>query len=233
MVDVFGLEAETDEAAGEVLEAGDAGEDAQGQRRSHRALVTQGFVGDAVCDDLHALGAAYDADAVLLNPAEMMVRERVGAERIGEEIGGGDCILQRDVDADAADGGHGVRSVADAEQAGKPPTVKVIDLYGEQLDLVPGIELGGAAGEEGCELFDTGAESFEAVPLNLREEAFGDDVAALEIVVAIDEDECAAVVDVAERVLGVVGMAGRLNQRTSMGTPCSMRVRCAASREMA
>ena len=35
-----------------------------------------------------------------------------------------------------------------------------------------------------------------------------DDVAALEVVVAVDEDEEAAVVDVAEGVLGVGGVAG-------------------------
>ena len=42
----------------------------------------------------------------------------------------------------------------------------------------------------------------------MREGAFGDDVADLEVVVAVDEDDESAVVDVAECVFGVGGLAG-------------------------
>ena len=71
----------------------------------------------------------------------MVVGEGARAERVGEDVGGGDGVLQGDVDADAADGRHGVRGVADAEQAGEPPAFEVVDLDGEELDLVPGVEL--------------------------------------------------------------------------------------------
>ncbi len=145
---VLGLEADADEAAGELLEAGDAGEDAQGEWGLHGALVVEGLVRDAVSDDLDALSAADGFDAALLDPLEVVVGEGVGAERVGEDVGGCDGVLQGDVDADAADGRHGVGGVSDAEQAGEPPAVEVIDLYGEELDLRPGVDLGGAAGEE-------------------------------------------------------------------------------------
>ena len=72
-----------------------------------------------------------------------------------EEVGGGDCVLQGDVDAYAADGGHGMGCVSDAEEAGGAPLLKAVDLDGEELDLVPGVDLGGAAGEEGHDSFNT------------------------------------------------------------------------------
>ena len=52
------MEADADEAAGEVLEAGDAGEDAQSEWRLHGAFVVERFVRDAVSDDLDTLGAS-------------------------------------------------------------------------------------------------------------------------------------------------------------------------------
>ena len=45
-----------------------------------------------------------------------------GGEDWGQEVGGGDGVLDGEVDADAADGGHGVGGVADAEQAGPVPS---------------------------------------------------------------------------------------------------------------
>ncbi len=42
-----------------------------------------------------------------------------------------------DVDADAADGGHGVGCVSDAEETGGAPLPEAIDLHGEELHFVP------------------------------------------------------------------------------------------------
>ena len=98
--------------------------------------------------------------------------------------------------------------VSDAEQAGGGPLLEAVDFYGEELDVVPGVEGGGAAGEEGDDAVDALLEGCEAGGLDLGEGAFGDDVADLVVVVAIDEDDEAAVVDVAEAVLGVAGLAG-------------------------
>ena len=98
--------------------------------------------------------------------------------------------------------------VSYAEQAGGGPLLEAVDFYGEELDFVPGVELGGAAGEEGDDAFDALLEGGQALLLDLGEGAFGYDVADLVVVVAIDEDDEAAVVDVAEAVLGVAGVAG-------------------------
>lgn len=97
--------------------------------------------------------------------------------------------------------------VADAEQAGGRPLLKAIDLDGEKFDLVPGVDLGGASGEEGNDALNALLKGRDAGLLDLGEGAFGDDVADLKVVVAIDEDDEAAVVDVAEGILGIGWLA--------------------------
>ena len=98
-------------------------------------------------------------------------------------------------------------SVADAEEAGGGPLLETVDLDGEELDLVPGVDLGGATGEKGNDALDALLEGGDTGLLNLGKGAFSDDVADLEVVVAVDEDDEATVVDVAEGVLGVGGLA--------------------------
>ena len=89
-----------------------------------------------------------------------------GEKGFGEDVGGGDCVLKGDVDADAADWGHCMGGIADAEQAGRAPVLKVVYLNGEELDFVPGVDLGGAAGEEGNDALDALLEGGEAVLLD-------------------------------------------------------------------
>ncbi len=61
---------------------------------------------------------------------------------------------------------------------------------------------------KGDDVDDALLEGGEAGGLDLGEGAFGDGVADLVVVVAVDEDDEAAVVDVAEAVFGVAGLAG-------------------------
>src|ERR1700674_4195462 len=85
----------------------------------------------------------------------------------------------------------------------------MVDLNGEEFYLVPGFDGAGASGEEGGKPFETGTEGGETSLLDGGERIFGDDVAALEVSVSVDEDEDAAEVDVAEGVLGVGGKTGK------------------------
>ena len=52
---------------------------------------------------------------------EIVVATASCAQRLGQDVGGGDRVLHREVDADAADRRHRVRGVADAEQARPVP----------------------------------------------------------------------------------------------------------------
>ena len=124
MVNVFGPEAHADDAAGELLEAGDAGEDAERERSIEGPGIVQDAVDDLVGAGLQALRAQDGGLALGLNRVEMVAGEGAGAEWISEEVGGGDGVLDREVDADAADGRHGVGGVADAEEAGAVPAAR-------------------------------------------------------------------------------------------------------------
>ena len=171
------------------------------------ALVVEGPVHDVVGDGLDALGAADGVDAAVLDPCRWWsVRGWCGgasARRLAAATASCRAMLMpMPPTGDMAWAASPMQS-----RPGSPPAFEVVDLDGEELDLVPGVELGGAAGEEGGELLEAGVEGFEAALLDGGEGAFGDDEAGLEVVVAVDEDEDAAEVDVAEGVLGVVGLA--------------------------
>jgi hypothetical protein len=151
------------------------------------------FVGE----DLEGLGLADRAFAIVLDGAEIVDGQWVVTQRFGEDVGGGDGILKGDVNADASDGGHGMCGVADAEESGDTPVAEAVDLDGEELDLVPWIELGCAAFKEWDDSDETFVEGIEAAGLDIGEGTFGNDVADLEVVDAVDEDDQAAVVHVA------------------------------------
>ena len=107
-------------------------------------------------EDLEALREANGEGAAALHTGEGALRDDAGlealAKRRDEQVGGGDGILDGEVDADAADGRHGVGGVADAEQAGAMPAAEVIDLDGERLELRPVSELGDAGAAVGVGL---------------------------------------------------------------------------------
>ena len=89
------------------------------------------------------------------------------------------------------------------------PAGEAVDLNGEELDLVPVGDLVDAVGEEGNEAGDArrGRRAGRRVGFG-GEGVFGDEEGALEVIGAIDEDDEAAVVDVAEDVGGVGCVAG-------------------------
>ena len=59
-----------------------------------------------------------------------------------------DRVLNREVDADATNGRHRVRGVADAEKARPAPFAQAVDLHGQQLDLVPVLKFADAVAQE-------------------------------------------------------------------------------------
>ena len=93
--------------------------------------------------ELQSLREPHRQRAPLFDGLEIGVRHFARAQRAGEPIGGGDRILHRHVDANAADRRHRVRRVADADQSGPPPFLQPIDGDAEQLDVVPGFQFAG------------------------------------------------------------------------------------------
>jgi len=158
--------------------------------------------------DLEELGDASGEFAAVLDAREGELGDKAGGEHRCENAGGRYGILNGEVDADAADGRHRVGGVADAEKAGAVPAGEVIDLDGEELDLIPFGQFVHAIGKEGNEAGDGGAEGGKAGRLDYGGEGvFGDEEGALEVVGAIDKDGEGAVVDVADDIGGVVFVA--------------------------
>ena len=56
--------------------------------------------------------------APLLHPGEQRVDVLAARQRPGKDVRGGNRVLDREIDADAADRRHRVRRIADREQAG-------------------------------------------------------------------------------------------------------------------
>ena len=84
-----------------------------------------------------ALGDAGRKHAPLLHTAEVILAQHPGRERLPQDVRRRDRVLHREIDADAADGRHGVRGIADAQKARAVPAIQPVDRDREQLDLVP------------------------------------------------------------------------------------------------
>ena len=90
-----------------------------------------------VSENLKGLGDAGGEFAAMLDVGEGEFGNEAGCEDWSQDAGGGDGVLNSEIDADAANGGHGVGGIADAEKAGTVPASEAIDLNGEEFDLVP------------------------------------------------------------------------------------------------
>ena len=156
-------------------------------------------------DDLDALGDACREFAPLLHLRQHVLADRAVAQRLGQDVGGGDRVLHREVDADAAERRHGMRGVADAEQAQAVPARHAVDRDGQKLDLVPVGDLAGAVGERRHRACDVGAERRQALAVHLFDRALRNDVGALPIVAAVEHDEDAPGQEPAAGLDGVVG----------------------------
>ena len=73
--------------------------------------------------------------AALLRPGEQGIDVSPAASRPGEDIGGGDRVLDREVDADAADRRHGVGGIADRQQAGPMPARQPVERDRQQVEV--------------------------------------------------------------------------------------------------
>ena len=160
----------------------------------------------------NALGDAHWKLPSFLNLGKVFVAYGSFAQRLGEQVGGGDGVLNGEVDADASCGRHGVGRVAYAEQAGLMPLREAVDLDERSLISSQSLISDDAVGEKGRDLSDFVPEVVEAILLDLTKEPLADDEAGLEVIAAIDEDEGLAVVDVAEGVFGVAGSRPMRNQ---------------------
>jgi len=90
---VLRLQANADEASGEIRKTRDAGEQTEQERRAEGAWIAKDVGQDPVDKDLHSLGVAYGSLAVVLDTSEIVDCGFTAEEGFGEDVCGGDCVL--------------------------------------------------------------------------------------------------------------------------------------------
>ena len=112
-------------------------------------------------------------------------------------------VLNRQVDADAADRRHRVRRVADAQQPGPLPVAQPVDLHGQQLHVVPVVRArrrGRARNGASLAIAARGTPAGRARGISSMP-PFRDDERALPVVAAVEHDEHVPASTSAERSL--------------------------------
>src|SRR5207245_6620078 len=111
-VDVLGSDAYANEAGYGAAEDGEGGEQAEEKRRLDGAGFAEEADQEMMCHHLEGLRDAGGEFAAALDVGEGDLGDESGAERGGEDVGGGDGVLDSEGDADAADGRRGVCGVS-------------------------------------------------------------------------------------------------------------------------
>src|SRR5262249_5126682 len=156
---------------------------------------------------LHALHDPRWPQAAALDTGEFHVSQLPFEQGTGKDIGSGNCVLDGEIDADAADRRHGMRRVADAQHARLVPCDQPVDSDGQLPEVLEAHDFAGAIGQERRQLGDGAADRVEPLRLHCFQRIFGDDEAALPVVTAIDPDEDVTSAETTNRFVGIGGLA--------------------------
>ena len=108
--------------------------------------------------------ARVGQETARLHGLEVRIGQPAFAQRRRQDVRGRDRILDREIDADAADRRHGVRGIADAEHAGPPPGLQAVDADGQQLQIVDARQLVHAIADERHQPQRSSARNFSMPP---------------------------------------------------------------------
>src|SRR5260370_1109124 len=137
--------------------------------------------------NLHPLCRAGGEFAAPLRGGEVVVMCGWGGQWSGKNIGGGDRILNRQIDAHAANRRHRMGRVADAKQSWAPPTLEAIHYHREQLNLLPIGDLFHTVAQKGSQLGKMRAKGGQAAGAKLLIAALGNDEGALPVRAAVED----------------------------------------------
>ena len=184
---MLGQHADPDQPRGYAPEGLHAREGAKDPRASGLSALEQGREQPALHEPLEALSQDRRKPAAPRDPGEVALPQAAGAQWLGQQVGRGHRVLDREVDPHPADWRHGVGGVADAQQARPVPPPQPIDLDRERLDVVPAPWLPlRAIGEARDELAHRRAQGVDAAGPQPRVAALGDDVADLPVATPVD-----------------------------------------------
>src|SRR6185436_9372708 len=165
-------------------------EQADGQGRRERPLVLQRFADDAVLDGgLHALDLRHHRLAPPLHFGQVGFLDRPPrAQLLRQHVRGLDRVPDRVVDADAADGRHGVRGVAYEEQTRLVPPGEPVRGHREHVRLLPIVQRAHAVREPGHEPRHVALELRDPLLPQALVAALGDHVARLPLFLTVEDD---------------------------------------------
>src|ERR1700682_128086 len=164
-------------------------------------------------ENLEPLGHARGKFAACLDLVEVDICGCALGQGRNENICGGDRVLDGEIDADAADGGHGVGGVADAEESAARPVAQAVDGDGQEFDVAPVFQLGGAALQKWCDSFEVLAKRGQALFLDGVESAFSYDVRALSVITAVKRYQELSGAEAAESLRGIGGEARKAHPK--------------------
>ena len=193
---MFGAKAEADYAGREPPQKRHPPQQPDRQRRRHLCGACQHASDHSILQDqLEPLRCARRKLAAALNGFEIPLRNRTLEKPRGENVRGGDRVLDREVDPDATDRRHRMSGVADAQKPGPVPRAQAIHRYAQQLDIGPIPQLVDPVPQVGSEARDLLTQRRQTTSMDLVEPAFGDHVGALPVIFAVEHHKDAAGVD--------------------------------------
>ncbi|AGC63581.1 hypothetical protein MULP_03971 [Mycobacterium liflandii 128FXT] len=121
-----------------------------------------------------------------LHPRQLAGGHPPDAQRRRQHPGGGHRVGQGQVDPDAADRGHRVRRIADAQRAVAVPAPQPIELYIKQFHVIERLQCVDAVGEPGHQVRQRPVQCLNTLRAQLGIAALGNDVGDLVVVAAVD-----------------------------------------------
>src|SRR5260370_154325 len=157
---------------------------------------------------LHPLDQARRPFTACLHFSQIVKRNRTTSQFLREQIRSRNGVLNGEIDTNATCRRHRVRRVADTKQSFAAPVTQTIDLYPEQLDLRPVIQLGHAIAQKSGETDNLVLKLRQPAPFDLVESPFRNDEAALPVIAAIEQHKKFAVLEKTERLFRILGLLG-------------------------
>jgi len=127
--------------------------------------------------------------AAALDPAQVAGPGAARPEGRPQDVGRRHGVLNRQADPDAADRGHRVGRVPDAEQARPPPPAETVDPHAQQPHVAPVPQLAETIGELRSQRGQVGAERLQAGGPDGVVGTPGDEMAELPELVPVDADQ--------------------------------------------
>ncbi len=135
---------------------------------------------------LDALQKGRRGPPACLHPRQLAGGHPPDAQRRRQHPGGGHRVGQGQVDPDAADRGHRVRRIADAQRAVAVPAPQPIELYIKQFHVIERLQCVDAVGEPGHQVRQRPVQCLNTLRAQLGIAALGNDVGDLVVVAAVD-----------------------------------------------